>query len=160
MEIDPTATAHLMSLLTDLYSDPELACLREYSTNAWDSHIDANNEHTAIVVQTPNVLSPYLTIQDFGVGMDGDTIRRIYSQYGRSTKREQTTTNGSMGIGAKAALGYTNQFTVSGVKDGVKTLVSVSRAGDGTGVMEIVYTGPTDEPNGVTVQIVPWKMPR
>jgi hypothetical protein len=152
MQISADATVHLMGLLTDLYSDPELACIREYSTNAWDSHIDAGNTDP-IRVTTPTALDPYLTIQDFGVGMDEETIRNIYSQYGESTKRAQKTTNGSMGIGAKAALGYTNQFTVAGVKHGVKTLVSVSRDEDGAGVMEIVYSGPSVEPSGVTIKI-------
>jgi hypothetical protein len=153
MKISADATVHLMSLLTDLYSDPELACIREYSTNARDSHIDAGNTSTPIRVTTPSALDPYFTVQDFGVGMDERTIREIYSQYGESTKRQQKTTNGSMGIGAKAALGYTNQFTVAGIKDGVKTLVSVSRDEDGSGVMEIVHTGPTTEANGVTIKI-------
>lgn len=153
MQISADATVHLMGLLTDLYSDPELACIREYSTNARDSHIDANNTGKPIEVTTPSSLDPYFTVQDFGIGMDEKTIREIYSQYGESTKRDQKTTNGSMGIGAKAALGYTNQFTVAGVKNGVKTLVSVSRDEDGSGVMEIVYAGPTDEPNGVTIKI-------
>lgn len=153
MKISADATVHLMSLLTDLYSDPELACIREYSTNARDSHIDAGTTSTPIRVTTPSGLDPYFTVQDFGIGMDEKTIREIYSQYGESTKRQQKTTNGSMGIGAKAALGYTNQFTVAGVKDGIKTLVSVSRDEDGSGVMEIVHTGKTDEANGVTIKI-------
>jgi hypothetical protein len=152
MQISADATVHLMGLLTDLYSDQELACIREYSTNAWDAHIDAGNTDP-IQVFTPTHLDPYLTIKDFGIGMDERTIREIYSQYGESTKREQKTTNGSMGIGAKAALSYTNQFTVAGVKNGVKTLVSVSRDEDGSGVMEIVYTGKTSEPNGVEIKI-------
>lgn len=153
MRISEAGVPYLMNLLTDLYSNPALACLREYSTNAWDSHIDAGNTSRPIEVTLPSNFSPYLTIRDFGVGMDADTIRAIYSQYGESTKREQKTTNGSMGIGAKAALGYTNQFTVAGIKNGVKTLVSVSRDSDGSGIMEIVYTGVTDEDNGVTIQI-------
>jgi hypothetical protein len=41
MSIDPGSVMHIMSVLTDLYSDPEAACIREYSTNALDSHIDA-----------------------------------------------------------------------------------------------------------------------
>ena len=153
MQISADATVHLMGLLTDLYSDQELACIREYSTNAWDSHIDAGNQSTPIQVTTPSALDPYLTIKDFGVGMDEKTIREIYSQYGESTKRGQKTTNGSMGIGAKAALSYTNQFTVAGIKNGIKTLVSVSRDEDGSGVMEIVHVGATAEANGVEIKI-------
>ena len=41
MTFDENAIAHLMSVLTDLYSDPTLAVVREYSTNARDAQIAA-----------------------------------------------------------------------------------------------------------------------
>lgn len=153
MRISEKGVPYLMNLLTDLYSDPVLACIREYSTNAWDSHVDAGNTSRPIEVTLPNRMSPYFIIRDFGIGMDADTIEEIYSQYGESTKREQKTTNGSMGIGAKAALGYTSQFMVTGWKNGVKTLVAVGREEDGTGSMDIVYEGPDDGENGVEIRI-------
>lgn len=43
MSIDQSALAHIMNVLTDLYVDPELAVIREYSTNALDSHIAGYN---------------------------------------------------------------------------------------------------------------------
>ena len=39
MSIDQSALSHIMNVLTDLYADPELAVIREYSSNALDSHI-------------------------------------------------------------------------------------------------------------------------
>ena len=39
MSIDTNSLAHIMSVLTNLYSDPEMAVLREYSCNARDSHL-------------------------------------------------------------------------------------------------------------------------
>lgn len=155
MQVDPMAMAHIMALLTNLYSDEELACIREYSTNAIDAQFDAGVT-TPIEVTTPSTLSPFLRIKDNGVGMDKATIRDIYSQYGKSTKREQVETNGSMGIGGKAALAYTSQFSVVGIKDGVKTTVSVSRREDGSGVMQVIDESATDEPNGVEI-IIPTK---
>jgi hypothetical protein len=152
MKFSKDAEPYLMALFTDLYSDQELACIREYSTNAWDSHLDAGQTRP-IEVTTPTVMSPYLTIKDFGVGMDADVIEEVYSQYGESTKRRQTNTNGSMGIGAKAALSIASSFTITGVKDGIKTLVSVERGADGTGAMDIIAAGPTTEPNGVEIKI-------
>lgn len=155
MKIDAAATVHLMSLLTSLYSDQELACIREYATNADDAHKDAGQTRP-IEVSTPTSLSPYFRIKDYGIGMDARTIEDVYSQYGRSTKREQTTTNGSMGIGGKSALSYTNQFTVIGIKDSIKTSVSVSIGDNGGGIMEIVDESLTDEGNGVEI-IIPTK---
>ena len=63
MSIDQNSLAHIMSVLTNLYSDPEMAVLREYSSNARDSHIASGNPDP-IEVNLPTTLSPFLTIQD------------------------------------------------------------------------------------------------
>lgn len=152
MSIDEGALAHIMSVLTDLYSDPEMAIIREYSTNAYDSHIEAGVTRP-IEVDTPSPLSPYLKIRDFGVGLDADGIREIYSRYGASTKRESDDVVGMLGLGCKSALTYTDQFTLSGIKDGICTHVSISRDEDGSGSMTIVDTYQTDQPNGVEITI-------
>lgn len=156
MTIDPNAMAHLMHLLTNLYSDEELACIREYSTNAWDAHIEAGTTDRPIEVSLPTKLSPNLVIKDYGVGMDVNDIANIYSRYGATTKDLTNEQNGSMGIGGKAALAYTSQFTVIGTKNGIVTTVVVSRNIDGGGSMQIIGRVKTDEPNGVEI-IIPAK---
>jgi hypothetical protein len=153
MGLDYTATAHIMSILTDLYSDPELAVIREYSTNARDAHIEAGCPDRPIEITLPTRLAPFFTIRDFGVGMDHDTIAQVYSKYGASTKRGGNEQTGMLGLGGKSALTYTNQFTVIGIKNGVKTTVVVSRNDDGGGVMQVVDTCATDEGNGVTITV-------
>ena len=156
MTIDPGALAHIMNVLTDLYEDPEEAIIREYSTNAWDSHIEAGREDVPIEVTTPTPLSPYLKIRDYGIGLDYEGIESIYSKYGASTKRESDDVVGMLGLGCKSALTYTDQFTLVGVKDGRMVQVSVSRSEDGTGHMTIVADEATDEQDGVEV-IIPAK---
>ena len=152
MTIDQSAMAHIMSILTDLYSDPLGAVIREYSTNARDAHIEAGNT-APIEIHTPSGFSPFLKIIDHGVGLSVDDIERIYSQYGASTKRDTNEQTGMLGLGAKSALTLVPQFNLTSVKNGVKILVSVSRSGDGGGQMEIVDTRATDEPNGVEISI-------
>lgn len=153
MKFDENSLAHLMGLLTDLYSDPVLAVIREYSTNALDSH-RAAGQTRPIEVTLPTALSPFFRVKDYGVGMNVDDITEIYSKYGASTKRETNEQVGMLGVGCKSALTYTSQFSVKGIKNGVKTAVSVSRNEDGTGTMEVVDTVSTNEPNGVEI-IVP-----
>ncbi|QIN94104.1 RIIA lysis inhibitor [Streptomyces phage Wakanda] len=155
MMFDENSVAHLMSVLTDLYSDPELAVIREYSTNALDSQIAAGVSRP-IEVTTPNPLSPFFKVKDYGLGMDEDDIENIYSKYGASTKRDSDSVVGMLGLGCKSALTYTQQFTLNTVKNGVKYMVAVSRTEDGSGVMEVIDSIPTDEPNGVEV-VVPVK---
>jgi len=152
MTIDTNALAHLMTVLTDLYSDPEMAVIREISTNAYDANVDAGNP-APIEVSLPNAMKPYFTVKDQGVGLNVDEIRDVYSKYGASTKRGSNDVVGMLGLGCKAPLTYTEQFTVVGIKGGVKTSVVISRKTDGTGVMQVVDTSATDEPNGVTVTV-------
>lgn len=143
--------AHILNVVTDLYSDRELACIREYSTNALDAHIEAGIT-APIEVTTPGPLEPFLTIRDFGIGLALDDIREIYSQYGASTKRNTNSQTGMLGLGCKSALTYSDQFTVTSVKDGVRIQVVVSRNAKGAS-MKVVDTADTDQPNGTTVMI-------
>jgi hypothetical protein len=152
MTIDDSALAHIMSVLTDLYSDPEMAIIREYSTNALDAHVEAGVTRP-IEVTTPTPLSPFLRIRDYGVGLDADGIREIYSRYGTSTKRSSNDVVGMLGLGCKSALTYTDQFTLTGIKDGRMVQVSVSRDEDGAGSMTIVADEATALDNGVEVVI-------
>jgi hypothetical protein len=152
MTIDEAATQHIMSVLTELYSDPIAAVVREYSTNAADAHVEAGNPG-AISVTTPTHLNPTFTVQDRGTGLDEADIRAIYSRYGASTKRATNDQNGTLGLGCKSALAYTDQFNLVGIKNGIRTMVAISRDADGTGKMTVLEAGATDEPNGVTIMV-------
>ena len=155
MDLDNSAEgrAHLMSLMTDLYSDSELAIVREYSTNARDSHIFAGVAHRPIEVTTPNGFSNALVIEDFGLGMDVTDLEDTFSKYGASDKRGSDDVNGMLGLGGKSALTYTSQFMIQGRKNGVQTNVVVTRNEVGIGVMEIVSQTPTTESNGTRITI-------
>lgn len=153
MSFDEGSLAHLMSVLTDLYSDPEMAVIREYSTNARDSHVEAGNADRPIEVTTPSYLNPTLIIRDFGIGMDQHDIEATYSKYGASTKRNTNELQGMLGLGSKSGLAYTSQFTVVARKAGVKTTALVTREGDGAGTIQVVSTSLITEPNGVEVRI-------
>jgi hypothetical protein len=152
MGIDTASLAFLQKVLTDLYSDPILAVIREYSTNAWDSHVEAGQQRP-IEVQTPSSLTPFFKVRDYGVGLSVEDMREIYSQYGASTKRGTNAQTGMLGLGCKSALTYTNQFTINSVKDGVKTSVVVSRNADNVGSMQVVFNGPSTEPQGVEISV-------
>lgn len=153
MKIDNSMLTHIMGILTDLYADPILAVIREYVTNALDSHIAAGATRP-VEVCTPTSLRPIFTVRDFGLGLDEDDIENIYSQYGVSTKRESNDAVGMLGIGCKSALAYVDQFTVIGFKGGVRTTVVVSRDSKGAGSMVVLDKSRSEEPNGVEI-IVP-----
>lgn len=152
MTIDATAMQHIMAVLTDLYSDPARAVLREYATNAIDSHVEAGVTDP-IEVSLPTPLSPFLRIKDNGVGLTGEDIEAMYSKYGASTKRGTNEQTGMLGLGSKSALTYAQQFTIVGRKDGWKISVAVSRSDQGGGIMTVVNRMKTSEPNGVEIVI-------
>lgn len=153
MGIDEDAKNHIMEVLSkSLYSDAELAVLREYSTNALDAQIEAGYDGP-IEVTLPNYLSNFLVIKDRGIGMSKEDIRDTYSQYGASSKRNTNDQVGMLGLGCKSAFAYCSQFTLVGVKDGISTQVVISRDSDGAGDMKVVDESPTTEPNGVTITI-------
>ena len=152
MSMDPRAIAHLASVLSGLYQDQLLACVREYSTNAMDSHIEAGVSRP-IEVWVPTHTARNLVIQDFGTGMSKNDLFETYSMYGASTKRESADFNGMLGLGSKSALALVSQFTVTSVKAGRKVQVLVAKNSRGIGELTILTDEETDEGNGVTISI-------
>jgi Histidine kinase-, DNA gyrase B-, and HSP90-like ATPase len=152
MTFDENSITHLMSVLTDLYSNPTLAVIREYSTNAFDAHVAAGNP-APIEVTLPDAMSNMLVIKDYGTGMSKDDITDHFSKYGWSSKRDNDDEVGMLGLGCKSGLTYTSQFTLVTTQDGIKNTVLVTREESGGGVVQIIDTVQTDEPNGTEVQI-------
>jgi hypothetical protein len=154
MTIEDAAMGHIMNVLTNLYSDEELACIREYATNAYDAHREAG-QLRPIEITLPTDLRPILSIRDYGPGLSANEIETIYSRYGASTKRESNDAVGMLGLGCKSALAYVDQFTLVSVKDGQRITVSVARDENGAGAMTINGREevPDDEQSGVEVLI-------
>lgn len=155
--IDEEALAHVMEVLSGLYSDPEMAVVREYLTNAYDAQIDAGMvpgvNWTPIEITTPSHFQKSFVIRDFGVGMSVDDIRNIFSKYGKSTKRGSNSVVGMLGLGSKSALTYTNSFTITGIKNGVRVKALISKNAEDIPEFNIVDTRATDEPSGVEINI-------
>lgn len=152
MSFDENSLGFLADVLINLYSDKEMAVIREYSTNARDSHREANVTRP-IEITTPSYLSYFFKVKDYGIGLSKQDIVNIYSKYGASTKRNTNEQTGMLGLGCKSALTYTDQFTIIAVKDGARINVAVSRAVDGGGSMTILSETETNEPNGVEIVI-------
>lgn len=149
---DPSVVAHIMSVLTKIYSDPVKAVIREVISNAKDSHVAAGVD-TDIEIAVPTPLNRNFVVQDHGVGLDLDDLKNIFSQYGTSTKRDTNDAIGTFGIGAKSPLAYTSQFTLECIKNGVRILALVTRESAGGGGIQIVDTSSTTAGNGVKVTV-------
>lgn len=152
MSIDEHSLDVMMQTLTNLYSDNNLAVLREYTSNAYDSHVEAGTTDP-IQVTTPNFLNPTFVVEDFGIGMSRETILELYSKYGYSTKRHRMDQIGAFGYGAKSALTITDSFTVESNHEGKKTVAFIAKGDDNVGVVNIISHTDTSDRNGVKITI-------
>jgi hypothetical protein len=152
MEIDQDHMRHIMDMMSDMYENPIKAVIREYATNALDSHRAAGVDKP-IDIHLPTALAPNLKIKDQGLGLDLEGLTEVYRKYGASTKRDSNDQVGGFGIGAKSAFAVADQYTVVGIKDGIQTTALFTRNDEGDADMLVLGQKTVDAPNGVTVNI-------
>jgi hypothetical protein len=152
MGIDQKSLRFIISSLTDIYQDGVLACIREYSANARDSHETAGQTRP-IQVTLPSAFNPNFVVKDYGTGMNAEELDMYCRHYGASSKRESNDVIGFFGLGFKCALTVVPQFSIVSIKDGVKYHATITRGEDTIGVFDIISTIRTDEPNGFEVTI-------
>lgn len=147
-------SAHIMTILRDtLYSDKVLAVLREYSANAWDAHREVGKFDVPIKVVLPTLMDPTLTIQDFGPGISHENIKRVYTQYGKSTKRGTDLAVGMLGIGSKSAFAYSDSFTIVSSHGGLRrTYVAVLDETE-KGYINCLYSEECGDETGVSIKV-------
>lgn len=146
-------SAKAFKILSDgLYSNKIRAIIRELSCNALDSHIGANKINIPFEVHLPTILEPWFSVRDFGMGLDAYQVTNIYTTYFESTKTDSNDFIGALGLGSKSPFSYTENFTVTAIKDGIQRIYSAFI--NDVGVPSIVEMNEslTDECNGVEVK--------
>lgn len=151
MRLDDSARALIIKSIIDMYSNPYVAAMREYTSNAIDSHVWAG-ESRPVELTLPTRLSPNLIIQDWGIGLSAAELED-YSQFGTSTKRDTNTQIGGFGFGSKSGLAVCSRFTVESVKNGLRSVVVIGRDADGPQMGMLVEDEECDAPNGLKVTI-------
>lgn len=143
----------ITSILANMYSDVILATVRELVCNAWDSHVLAGKAPHPIKVTAPTALDPCFRVRDYGVGMDDDTVHKIFPVFGLSTKDKSNESIGGFGIGAAAPTNYAGSVTIK-CYDGETLRVYHFVKGDHD-ILEVQSTAeiPSTEPRGVEVSV-------
>lgn len=136
-----------------LYQDKPGSIVRELSCNAVDAHVMAGCPEKPFVLHLPSELEPYLSIRDFGIGLDDAGVREVFCGYFNSTKRNSNAVIGAFGLGSKTPFSYTDQFTITATKDGTKRIYSAFTNEDGIPAVAILHEEETDEGNGVEVMV-------
>lgn len=138
-------------LTANVYNNPVLAVVREWSTNACDACIDAGTE-VKFDVHIPTLSEPTFYVRDYGTGLTPEKITGLFSTLGASTKRDSDEFNGTLGIGRMAGLAVGDAFTVDSYVDGMLYSYVVSMQ-DGIPVTMHLGAIPTSEPNGLKLGV-------
>lgn len=147
------ASAKAFMMLSSLYSNKIVAILRELGCNAFDSHAEAGYPEKPFEVTLPTRIEPWLTIQDYGVGLSPEQVRDVFTVYFESTKVDTNDEDGCLGIGSKSPFSYTDQFTVESTKYGVTTTYQMMISETGEPDWMTLSSRESDLPSGVKIQI-------
>ena len=146
------ATAKAFSILSDgLYANKIRAVVRELSTNAYDSHVDAGKPDVPFEVHLPNSMEPHFSIRDFGTGLSHDDCMNLYTTYFRSNRTDSNKSVGCMGLGSKSPFAYNDSFTVESFFNGKHRTYSAYKNEQEEPVFALLNEKDTSEPNGLRV---------
>lgn len=139
-------------LSSGLYANKIRAIIRELSCNAVDSHVAAGKSDLPFDVHLPNMLEPWFSIRDYGTGLSHEQIVSIYTTYFESTKTDSNDFIGALGLGSKSPFSYTDNFTVTAIRDGRKGIYTAFINDQGVPSIALMTESETTDPNGVEVK--------
>lgn len=146
-------SAKAFSILSSgLYANKVKAIIRELSCNAVDSHVAAGKVNTPFDVHLPNALEPHFSIRDYGTGLSHDQVTNIYTTYFESSKTDSNAFIGALGLGSKSPFSYTDNFTVTAIKDGRKGIYTAFINEQGVPSIARMMDEATTDPSGVEVK--------
>lgn len=140
------------TLISQLYTNKIRAVVRELWTNARDSHVEAGIPGIPFDSHLPSPLDPTFRVRDYGVGMDHETVMKLYTTLFESTRDGGNEAVGGFGLGSKSPFAYTDSFTVIARGQGVKRTYLATL---GSGIPQIMKLSeePSDEAQGIEISI-------
>lgn len=151
--IDPKYRNKVLWMLINQYRHKVRTPVQEIISNARDAQRENGNPDRPIKIQLPTRLESTFIVRDYGVGMDEDRIKTIFTSFGASTKSSSNEQTGGFGIGAKSPLAYTDSFNIKTYINGKYWFYVVAKtSNDGIG-LTLLDSGDTTEENGTEVQI-------
>lgn len=146
-------SAKAFSILSSgLYANKIRAIIRELSCNAYDSHVAAGKADVPFDVTLPTTFNAFFAVRDYGIGLDHDQVTNIYTTYFESTKSNSNDFVGALGLGSKSPFSYTENFTVTAIKNGTKGIYTAFINEQGVPSIALMHSEASDEPTGVEVK--------
>ena len=140
-------------LSSNLYSNPEGSFIREIVSNGWDSHVEANNTDTPIIIKTKGDGLKYnITIRDYGTGLSKEDFENIYCKIGTSTKRLSNNYLGAFGVGKFSVMAVSNVSYITSYHNGVARQYIMTKDGNSI-TTNLISEKSTDEKNGLEISI-------
>jgi hypothetical protein len=156
MDVDDSAKgkAKIMMMFSEgLYKDGVGSVIREWTSNALDSHVEAKVEEPVIVTLEKERFGVYwLRVQDFGVGISPERQEKVVEKYLGTTKDQSPDLLGAYGLGLKSALAYSDSFTYVTRYNGIEYTYIMYKGEEGTEI-DLVREVPTTERNGSTFNL-------
>ena len=144
----------IRAVSTGLYKNIVSSFIREYTSNAKDSILEAKKSSPAIVridYDTENN-TKYIEFIDQGQGMSPELIDKVFMNYFESTKRDSEISIGGYGIGSKSGLRYQDEIKITTVFDGVEYEYLLYKSNT-LPKMTLLTSRDTTKVNGSTVKI-------
>ena len=151
-KLDKSSANLVMDMLAKLYSEPHAAVLREYVSNAYDANVEAGATKP-VEVHLPEVDEPYLSVRDYGSGLDYLSIVSVFANFGTSTKRDSDNLIGGFGIGSKSGLAVSNSVHISSVANGILNEFVLERTPNGIFTRFTRENEKTTQDSGTTITI-------
>ena len=140
-------------LSSTLYQNKIGSIVREISCNAYDSHIMNGTPDLPFTLHLPDSFEPWFSVQDYGVGLSPAEIDSVFKVYFSSTKDNSNDAIGAFGLGSKTPFSYTDQFSISAVKDNQLSVYSAYITSSGIPDIRLMHSEETTAPTGVEIKM-------
>lgn len=151
-KLDKSSAQLVMDMLAKLYSEPHRAVLREYVSNAYDANVE-DGTTKPVEVHLPEKDEPWLSVRDYGKGLDYLGIVSVFANFGTSTKRDSDNLIGGFGIGSKSGLAISDTINVTSVCNGLLNEFVLERTPNGIITRFTKENEPTTDESGTTITI-------
>lgn len=154
---DPNVICRILS--DYLYSNKIGSIVRELSANAVDAHRLSGRTGKPFSVHVPGSGEGLFdgndsdfSIRDYGNGLSEQDIYDLYTSYGASSKREDSSQIGGFGIGSKSPFAYTKAFEVVSWHGGTMSQYICFQDEGGSPCVKKLHEEESKEPSGIMVK--------
>lgn len=138
-------------LFNNIYTNKVEAIVREYSTNAYDAHVQAGIKDRPFVVDLPTTFVPTFRVRDFGKGLNQQEIEEVFCSFFYSTKTSSNDFVGCLGLGSCSAFSLVESFLVNSYQNGTVKRYSCYLSDDGCPSVSMLTSDKTDQEDGLEI---------